>query len=170
MPGPLPIDSLPAIPAPLTGTENLAITQAGATYRIQSSELNMVKRVKVSIPSAAVLTLNSVPVFAIAAPGVGYAIRIVAFCVRTIFGSVPYATNVDLSVYNLTANNTQGYCVGALNATVDSIRNGNIELAGFATDTQIMENDDIYISNPAGDPTAGDSDIDVYIDYEIIKL
>lgn len=170
MPGPEPIDLLPAIPAPLIGTENLAITQAGTTYKIQSSELNMTKRVKVSIPSAAVLTLNSVPVFAIAAPGIGYAIKILGWCVSTVFGSAAYTTNLDLSVYNPTANGTQGSFVNALNASVSSIRSGVIDFTNFATDVIIMENDDIYISCPSGDPIAGDSDIDVYLDYEIIKL
>lgn len=170
MPGPLPIDSLPAIPAPLTGTENLAITQAGVTYRIQSSELNMVKRVKVSIPSAAVLTLNSVPVVAVVAPGIGYAINVISLLVSTIFGSVPYTTHLDIDVTTDTANNVQGQIVNGLNASVDSIRRGNLELAGFASDTQIIENKDLLILVNTGDPLAGDSDIDVYIDYEIIKL
>lgn len=162
------ISALATAPNPINGTELAVIVQSGTTYKTTLATLNTSKRIKISIPSANVLNSFSVPILAISAPGAGYHIRVTSCSSKLTFNSVAYATMVDLVIYTDTANNVQYLIQGALNGTVTGNKLGVINSAIYAADTQLISNKAIYIEASGANPTAGNSDIVVYLSYEIV--
>jgi hypothetical protein len=73
--------------------------------------------------------------------------------------STPYATNLTPVVYTEGAIKTQFAFNNALNATVRRITNGAIQTITSATDTQLIEDTDVYFGISGGNPTAGDYNI-----------
>jgi len=124
---------------------------------------------KLTIASADVLTLNTTPIEIIAAPGVGYAIEVISTSVYIDFNTTPYATNIQLQVFNLGASKPL-FAQNILDASVATRRFLTKQAATLATDTQILENASLQVSVKTGDPTAGDSDITIYVTYRIITL
>lgn len=122
-----------------------------------------------TIASADVLQLNSTPLTIVAAQGAGTAIEVVSASVNIAFGSVAYATNVNLTIENSGATDTQ-FALQCLNSTVSTIRRLNGQTATGTTDTQLLENTDLVVSVATGNPTAGDSDITVYVLYRVITV
>jgi len=125
---------------------------------------------KLTIASADVLTLNTTPLTIVAAQGVGTAIEVISASVKIDFNTTAYATNVSLALVSVGANNPQLRSLTALNATVNSIRRLAVDSTFGGADTQIIENAAIVVAAETGNPTAGDSDITVYITYRIITL
>lgn len=163
------ISALPAITPPLAGTEVLPIVQGGITKKVTVDQLSKVHTVKVTIPSAQVLTIYSVPVVAIASPGAGYFIKVTSCSCKLIFNSVAYTTGLDLQVSTNTANNTEWLITGALNGTLTANKMGIAQSAIFASDTQLISNQSVIIQGASGaDPLLGNSNIVVYITYEIV--
>ena len=119
-----------------------------------------------TISSADVLTLNTTPLTIVGAVA-GYAIEVVSASVKIAFGSVAYATNVNLTIENSGVTDTQ-FALQCLNSTVSTIRRLNGQTATGTTDTQLLENTDLVVSVATGNPTAGDSDITVYVNYRLI--
>jgi hypothetical protein len=119
-----------------------------------------------TIASADVLTLNTTPLTIVGAVA-GYAIEVVSASVKIAFGSVAYATNVNLTIENSGVTDTQ-FALQCLNSTVSTIRRLNGQTATGTTDTQLLENTDLVVSVATGNPTAGDSDITVYVNYRLI--
>jgi hypothetical protein len=125
---------------------------------------------KLTIASADVLQLNTTPLTIVAAQGVGTAIEVISASVKVDFNTTAYATNVSLALGSVGANNPQLVSSTALNATVNSIRRLAVDSTFGGADTQIIENAAIVVAVEIADPTAGDSDIAVYITYRIITL
>ena len=78
----------------------------------------------------------------------------------------PYATNVNIGV-GQSASEPQVE-LQCLDASVSTIRRLPSNAATSATDTQIVENSDLIISTRSGNPTDGDSDVTVYVNYRLI--
>ena len=124
---------------------------------------------KVVIPTAQVLTLNTTPVQLVAAPGAGYAIEVLSVTMKMVYNSAAYATNTILEVKNTGAIQPIRK-LDCLNATVDTMRVITPVGATTATQTQMLENVALVATVGTSDPTAGDSDITIYITYRIITL
>ncbi len=122
---------------------------------------------ELTIASADVLTLNSTPLTIVSAVS-GYAIEVVSASVKIDSPSSPYATNVGLELICNGATERQAVSLSALNASVTSVRRLGIDTTFAATDTQLIANADLLVQVPTGDPTAGDSDITVYVNYRLI--
>jgi len=56
----------------------------------------------------------------------------------------------------------------ALNSSVTSVRRFSIGGSTGATDTQVIANADLLVQVPTGNPTAGDADITVFVNYRLI--
>lgn len=162
------ISLLATAPNPIDGSELTVIVQSGTTYKTTIDNFNISKRERIPITAANVLNSYSVPILAIPAPGVGYHIRITSCSCKLTFNSVAYATVLDLVIYTDTADNVQYLIQGALNGTVTGNKLGVINSAIYATDTQLVSNKGVYIEASGGNPTAGNSDIAVYLSYEIV--
>jgi hypothetical protein len=123
---------------------------------------------KLTIASADVLTLNTTPIEIVAAPGVGYAIEVISASVKIDFNSAAYATNTILQLTADGATPSQVKWASGVLATSSDLFVKSIESS--TTSPQIIENADLNVTVNSGNPTAGDSDITVYVTYRIITL
>lgn len=127
---------------------------------------------KVTITSAQVLQLNSTPIEIVPAPGAGKAIDIISATAKLTYNSIPYATNTVLMVLNTSSTQQQLSLAGASPFLASSSSKiGKFFGTNFGnTLNQIVENEAIVVSVATGNPTAGDSDIVVYVYYHILDL
>ena len=120
-----------------------------------------------TIASADVLTLNSTPITIIGAVA-GYAIEVISASVKIDYNTTPYATNTTITL--ITSGATEPQADNSIDATVS--RTGKFRhrytSGASTTATQIITNADLQVSVDSGDPTAGDSDITVYVNYRLI--
>jgi hypothetical protein len=125
---------------------------------------------KLTIATADVLTLNTTPLTIVAAQGAGTAIEVISANVKIDFNSAAYATNTTLLLIISGANTHSAIATNVLTSTVSSQKYITTIGTGTATATQIIENADLQVQVQTGNPTAGDSDITVYVTYRIITL
>jgi hypothetical protein len=124
---------------------------------------------KLTIATADVLTLNSTPLTIVAAQGVGTVIQVISASVKIDFNTTPYATNIQLQIISSGSVKAQ-HSQNVLDASVSTVRFLAEQAATVATDTQLLENADLQVAVRTGNPTAGDSDIKIYLRYRIIEL
>ena len=122
------------------------------------------------ITTANVLQLNTTPLTIVSAQGAGTAIEAISAFVTIDYNSATYATNVGLQLIDSGADEPQLISLTALNASASSRRKLGVDATFAAADTQIIENVDLLVEVPTGDPTVGDSDIEVYVLYRVITL
>jgi hypothetical protein len=124
-----------------------------------------------TINSAAILTSNATPIQLIASAGAGKAIVVLgSTTIKSIFGSIAYATNTNVDIYTDTATEAQLFFQTLLNNTLTRTTMGNIINAPAAANTQIIADKGIYFRTQTGNPTAGDGSITINIQYIIIDL
>jgi len=124
---------------------------------------------KLTIATADVLHLNTTPIEIVAAPGAGYAIEVISASMKMVYNSATYATNTSLELLTAGATNSQASTV--IKNSASTIRRfADATTLASATATQLVENAALNVTVASGDPTAGDSDITVYVTYRIITL
>jgi hypothetical protein len=124
---------------------------------------------KLTIATADVLTLNTTPIEIVAAPGAGYAIEVISASMKMVYVSATYATNTSLELLTAGATNSQASTV--IKNSASTIRRfADATTLASATATQLVENAALNVTVASGDPTAGDSDITIYVTYRIITL
>jgi hypothetical protein len=124
---------------------------------------------KLTIATADVLTLNTTPIEIVAAPGAGYAIEVISASMKMVYVSATYSTNTTLELITAGATNRQAET--QIKNSASTIRRfADATTLGSATATQLLENAAVNVTVETGDPTAGDSDITVYVTYRIITL
>lgn len=137
-------------------------------YKWSHISFGSVKDTIITVVSASVLTLNSVPVTAVNAPGSGFAIDVISSSMRMVYNSAGYTTNTTLE---LTMDGAGTEIVAWASGSLSSLANSFTKPSAVASQSvQLIENAALTIAVGTGDPTAGDSDITVYIRYSIIKL
>ena len=119
-----------------------------------------------TIASADVLTLNTTPLTIVGAVA-GYAIEVVSASVKVDFNTTPYATYKAVELICNGADVAQ-YSNDVLGATL--ARTALVNKQAYPTDGQtvLISNADLQIQAQGGDPTTGDSDITVYVNYRLI--
>jgi hypothetical protein len=124
---------------------------------------------KLTIATADVLTLNTTPIEIVAAPGAGYAIEVISASMKMVYNSATYATNTSLELLTAGATNSQASTV--IKNSASTIRRfADATTLASATATQLVDNAALNVTVASGDPTAGDSDITIYVTYRIITL
>jgi hypothetical protein len=121
---------------------------------------------ELTIASADVLTLNSTPLIIVSAVS-GYSIEVISASVKIDFGTTAYATNTFIQLITNGATTAQ-YGTGILNATVATTKKLPEISTTTATTTQLIANADLQVSVKTGNPTAGDSDITIFVNYRLI--
>ncbi len=159
--GDLRFDTLNAVVVVYDGTAWVSQNNTGNCACIKEASL--------TIATADVLTLNSAPIEIVAAPGSGFAIEVLSASMKVVFNSVAYATNTALELTSSGADIKQ-FDGDLLGATVSKIGLINRDYRPTSGQTQIIENAALNVSVDTGNPTAGDSDIKVYVTYRIITL
>lgn len=127
-----------------------------------------IRSASLTILSADVLQLNSTPQTIVSAQGAGTVIDVVSAFVSIDFNSVAYATNINMTLINSTATQEQG--VAPIDASVSQVGKFALTDVGVASDTQLIQNDALQVTVKGKDPTAGDSDITVYVLYRVVTL
>jgi len=123
---------------------------------------------KLTISTADVLHLNTTPITIIGAVS-GYAIEVISASMKMVYNSATYATNTSLELLTAGATNSQASTV--IKNSASTIRRfADATTLASATATQLVENAALNVTVASGDPTAGDSDITVYVTYRIITL
>jgi len=164
------------IPTDYTEATNFLIEDPSGEIKLASLEglrgfLCDIHCAMVTIPSAEVLTLNSIPVELIAAQGAGTAIEVISGFVKVDFNTTQYATNTSVEVVSsVGATHEQLIGTSVLTPVVPTIRKMEVVSPTNTTGTQIVENQSVNVSVSGGDPTAGDSDIEVYVTYRLIQI
>ena len=132
----------------------------------QANSLNLisnVKTVKITIPTAQVLTLYTTPVaFGLTVP-VGYYAQLLSAQMKATYGGTPYATNVTLEIGFPSVKAIFTDAVLGFNS--NAFVNMDFESSG-----QYVSATDVVVSVNAGNPTAGNSDIDLYLTYMLIPI
>ena len=121
---------------------------------------------ELTIASADVLTLNSTPLTIVSAVS-GYSIEVTSASVKIDFSTTAYATNTFIQLITNGATTAQ-YGAGIINATVATTKKLPEISTTTATTTQLIANADLQVSVKTGDPTAGDSDITIFVNYRLI--
>lgn len=124
----------------------------------------------VVIPSADVLTSFATPIELIPAPSIGKAVFPLRVIAQIDYNSTAYATNTNALVYIDTATKNCYKSTGVLAKTTNSPFFLNQESATGATETQILESKALMFATETGNPTAGNSDVILYITYAIVNV
>lgn len=148
-------------------TDNETKTTDLSTFR--ETYFGDIKTTSLLIDTADVLTLNATPIQLVAAQGAGTTIEVLSASVWVKFNSAAYATNTVLQIINNGAGAAQ-YELDCLAATVDATRKMGEVTTTVVGKTQVLSNTDLEVMVETGDPTAGDSDIEIYITYRVITL
>jgi hypothetical protein len=151
-----------------TGTDYFLIQRSNTYYKaLYSNVSGGILTKKVTIPTASVLTLNATPYTLVTAPGSGYAIELISATgsIAT-YGGTAYATNTVLQVITDTATITQ-----ASNSTTLITAGTTIDKFSLTAGLgNLIDNKALQAKVATGNPTAGNSDIIIYITYRIITL
>lgn len=148
-------------------TVSLAKLDSSLQLTISAIQIYTVTRV---VTSAEILTGNATPIDLIAAPGAGFAIHVISVTEQVFFNTTVYATNTTYDIKAQTATVGQYRSTGGLLATVNTKRIVPQFTTFAAGSTQIVENVPIQFFVPAGDPTAGDSDIEITLNYRVVTF
>lgn len=144
-------------------------TPASPAWTLQATlDANVITK-KVHIKSADILALNSTPVELITAPGAGKVIEVLSVQGHETFVSAKYLTNTTLQVIDKVTGNALFSDTATILAAVADVT-AQLALSIGATALAITENGSVDLTVKNGDPTAGDSDIDIYITYKINTL
>jgi hypothetical protein len=160
------ISQLPAAGI-LDGTEEFAINQSGLTSKVTLDEIktysqptNVILSEKVTVTSAEILDAYDTQVELIPAPPAGFYIDPISIVYRFDYDSTPYATNTSGII--VLSDEGSVYDIDLTRANSDVCKTSNS--GDFVTDGAML------FTVEDGNPTAGDSDLIIYITYQIIEL
>jgi hypothetical protein len=149
------------------GVQNVtAIGVQGVTITKSDTVINGtggIQYAKLTIPTAQVLTLSTTPIaFGLTVP-TGYYVQLVSAQMKATYNSVPYATNIGLEV---------GFS-GVKPIFIDDVLGFNSSRfvnLDYESSGLVSAASDVIVSVNGGNPTAGNSDITVYISYLLIEI
>lgn len=119
---------------------------------------------RLSLSSAQVLALNTSPFQLVSAPGAGKFIEVMSVTGRLTYNTSTYATNTTLRIKH-SGTTTDFIASNGMILPATSSAFSTFILASGPNNTQ--ENTAIQLFASGGDPTAGDSTLDIYITYKI---
>ena len=137
------------------GNADLVLNQQGEWITINTDGL---LRVKVTVTSEEILDAYDTPIELIPAPPAGFYIDPISIVFRFDYDSTPYATNpngeihiggLSLSIIDISLTNSTPVKAAIIESTIDGAMT-------FTVDT--------------GNPTAGDSDLIIFITYQLVEL
>jgi len=131
-----------------------------------------IKVASLTVASADILTANSNPVtFGLTVPS-GYAPRVIAMDGKMDYGTTPYATNGNLVVRCTGTTASQAgwtanqFLFGTISRSVTATLTSPVGI----TDNQLISGADLEMFISTGNPTAGDSDIELTVVYRLVEV
>jgi Collagen triple helix repeat (20 copies) len=161
-----------------TGTGTTFVTSVSPTFTgspvmpalTLGDNQNIINTVKVSLTAAECGNLASSPKLCIAAPGSGYAIRIISASGKMNFGTTAYTSNSTVELYTTGSTLYQYYSSGLLAAAINMHRLFAPKVLTLDVNgTQLIDNAALY-ARTGGNAASGDGTLDIYITYELVKL
>lgn len=129
-----------------------------------------VKTAKLTVATADVLTGFATPIpFGLTVPA-GYYVQPLSVQFGVDFNTVAYATNTGVAIRAVGADTYIAAHATALAATLSRVANLSINNSPSAGQTQYIDGADIEFFVQTGNPTAGDSNVDVYMTYILVEL
>lgn len=136
-----------------------------------------IKSIAIALTSGDMATISSVPVAIIPTPGNGCVIEIISAFVEVAANSTPYDSSCEICIGNTDV--VFGTASGQLRTVPSVLTTAGIYKCG--TDTSwntgstpgvLKEDEPIYVfGGPSGvDPTVGDYQVNLYIEYRIVNL
>jgi len=132
-------------------------------------EVNTVKSVRLEIPSAEILNMYATPKqFGLNVPTGYAAVPVGDIYMGATYAGVAYATNTSLRIRSVGGANNFVSAVNALAFSADVF----IPLTANAVSSgkAVVGDTDWEVYVPAGDPTAGTSNIVIYASYRLVQL
>jgi hypothetical protein len=129
-------------------------------YFLTETPVAEIQTIKVTVTSAEILDAHDTPIELIPAPPAGFYIDPISIVFRFDYNTTAYATNVD-GVINL----PQEFTEIPLN-----ISNSNPRKCQNNSNGICLNNAAMTFSVETGNPTAGDSDLIIFITYQVIEL
>jgi hypothetical protein len=155
----------------IINSDNVVVGESDVVYLNNYKQVNCrVQCASLTIASADVLKLNSTPLTIVAAQGVGTAIEVISASARVIYNSAAYATNTTLQLISPGGATLVQATTTTVLAVTQNTHTGFIRTAPIASGGSIFENTELTVNVFNGDPTAGDSEITVYVLYRIISV
>lgn len=130
-------------------------------------DVNVGIRTTVDMSSVELLDGNTNPKVAIAAPGVGYAIKNIKASIALDWNSAAYATNTVIALQYTTGSEEILRHTEILTAVADVHREMYVETANALN---AVPNDSVEVVVLTGDPITGDSPVKLYISYDIVAI
>jgi hypothetical protein len=119
-----------------------------------------IQTIKVTVTSAEILDAYDTPVELIPAPPAGFYIDPISIVYRFDYDSTPYATNTSGII--VLSDEGSVYDIDLTRANSDVCKTSNS--GDFVTDGAML------FTVETGNPTAGDSDLIIFITYQVIEL
>jgi len=125
---------------------------------------------KVSLSSTQILSVNSIPIELLPAPGTGKTYAILEVQLKLNYGTATYAGGTTINIQFANAGLTILSQATILASTTSRMGIMSRTATSGAIATQYLENTAVYITTAASNPTTGDGTLDVYVTYKIITL
>lgn len=125
--------------------------------------------VKTTMSSADILNLGTTPVIPTMTVPTGYAVQILDICGRLNYNTTPYATNTTINIVFSTAVGQSVWQSANILGDTSNVIRRFVKTSGSGAEV-IIPNDPLVITCVAGNPTAGNSTVDVYITYTLVQL
>lgn len=158
----------------LTGIELVPIVQFGADFKCTTQDIaNLAPAdlliAKVTLSSAQILALFTTPITVIAAPGAGKLINLINVTARLNYNSIAYGAGNDDIAFSLNAWTLVTF-TGFLSNTTNYA--GIFSAFANADDISVspIANQPVTVAALTGNPTLGNSTVDIYATYNIITL
>lgn len=141
----------------------------GATGPAGTAGNNNVLITKLTLTTAQILTLSTIPIQIVPAPGVGFALQVIDAMIRLNYNSIAYTTNPTIAISNSGSSLYQYSIPRVLGDTITKIGVGANQFSAIGV-SQVIENTALMVSVIGVDPLAGNSSINVYLTYGIVAL
>lgn len=139
-------------------------TDGTAEYgTLDSAGATSLRILKVTIPTADILTSNVTPITVIANPGANKLVQVYRVVYQFNYQTTPYATNTVANLAFLTDASAFGTI--DLDKTDSNFYGTSAQITTFGA-----ANTGIKFFTTTGNPTAGDSDLNLWISYSIIDV
>lgn len=177
----VPISQLPSVPqSDVRSTSRLVLDTTDANGVAYTGTISVsdfltgalgggVFQSSLSIPSASVLTANATPIaFGITCP-TGYYVKVLAVDMNATYASAAYATNTNIHIRTVGVTDAQAKGASFLSFSANTFTPFNIE-TGAANGVTFVDGADVEFFVATGNPTAGDSDITIYLTYRLCAI
>ena len=145
----------------LTGATNIKIAGYVVLDNVTDIEYHSVK---ITLSTAQILTLSTVPITIIPAPGVNKVINVISGTLWKGINGTSYTVNVnEISVQYITANDILGKFPTSVSGTAELGRTYQKSTTEFDT----KDNDGIELRIPATNPTNNGATITIHLEYTI---